>query len=118
MMELGKHSREKKKYEGQRGDEPKEDGFLGANAPWFAYDQGAARKPDIEVPLFNGVIHQMSNRIITADVPTPKLSLVDLAQNYNIGLHVQLRAPPGPLSVDRWDRYATFGMFAPDGKGA
>ena len=51
------------------GDAQTDDGFLGANAPWFGYDRAATRQPDVTVPLFSGTIHQSSNRLITAEVP-------------------------------------------------
>lgn len=95
------------------GDEKTNDGFLGQKAPWFTYDH-RKRAPEVTVPLFNGIVHQMSNRVITADVATPNLSKLDPNKNYNIGLRLQLRAPPSPLVVDRWDRFATFGMLIPD----
>jgi hypothetical protein len=102
----------KQKLYKRRGDTPVDDGFLGQKAPWFSYNQHK-KEPDVTVPLFNGIIHQMSNRIISADVPTPNLSKLDPNKNYNIGLRLQLRAPPSPLIVDRWDRFATFGMLIP-----
>jgi len=108
----------KQKLYKRHGDKPVDDGFLGQKAPWFTYNQHK-KEPDVTVPLFNGIIHQMSNRIITADVPTPNLSKLDPNKNYNIGLRLQLRAPPSPLIVDRWDRFATFGMLIPgEGSGA
>jgi hypothetical protein len=109
---------EKRRLKNGRGDTPSEDGFLGSHAPWFQYHEEKARKPDVTVPLFSGVIHQMSNRVITADVPTPNLSLLDVTKNYNVGLRLQLVNPPSPLQVDRWDRYATFGMFMPEAKAS
>jgi len=109
------HTTPSKRSYSRPGDGKTDDGFLGANAPWFGYDR-ATRKPDVTVPLFSGTIHQASNRIITAEVPTPNAAQLDPEKNYRIGLHLQLRAPPDPLVVDRWDRYASFGYFVPAGE--
>lgn len=105
----------KTKYSGGRlGDQPDYTAFLGANAPWFTYDGDLRKPPDVVVPLFSGIIHQSSNRIIMGDVPVPLIAGLDPNKNYNVGLRLQLLAPPTPLSVDKWDRYATFGLFMPD----
>merc|ERR1719487_1497166 len=75
------------------GDAQTDDGFLGANAPWFGYDRAATRQPDVTVPLFSGTIHQSSNRLITAEVPTPNTALLDKSKNYRID-HPPEQQPP------------------------
>jgi hypothetical protein len=109
-----KRGKKTKYTAGRSGDTVDYAAFLGSNAPWFNYDGDTRKPPDVVVPLFGGVVHQSSNRLIMADVPVPKLAELDPKKNYNVGLRLQLRAPPPPLSVDKWDRYATFGMFMQD----
>jgi len=80
-------------------------------APWFEYDAASAPAPEFRVPVFTGELHQVSSRKLEHEVALPR-ELLEAGRAHAVALRLRLTAPPPPLEVDRWDRFATFGVLA------
>lgn len=77
-------------------------------APWFSYVAEAAEPPQHRVPVFSGELHQAGSRVLERAIELPVG--LDASTAWDVALHLRLAAPPPPLQVDRWDRFATFGV--------